>query len=188
MIKLHVQTVQDEQNKMRESLSSVKSELENLQQYGRRQNLRIYGIPVEECDTPPTLAAKVLPVLNDVCENSTDIGRLNYDRFHRVGKVKVDENGVKQQAVIIRFPTFRERTLVYKARKGIKQRLRYGISLDLTHERLEILNEARELVEENEDIEFAYADVNCMLRVFTKQGKHLMFDSISELQGIISSL
>ena len=125
--------------------------------------MRIYGIPVVERETPNLLAEKVLPILNDVCENSPDINCIQYDRFHRIGKIKTDENGIKQQAVIIRFPTFRDISLVYKARKGIKQRLQLGIFLDLAHYRLNVLNEAKEMVEGNESIDFAYADVNTPL-------------------------
>ena len=92
------------------------------------------------------------------------------------------------QPIIVRFTSFRDRTVFYRARKEIKKKSNYGSSVDLTFDRLAILREARKVVESVEGINFAYADINCNLRVLTKNGKHLSFNSITDLYAIIENL
>ena len=57
-----------------------------------------------------------------------------------------------------------------------------GVSLDLTKVRLEMLNNARERVKNISSIKFAYADINCTLRVLTESGHHTAFKSFDELE------
>ena len=54
------------------------------------------------------------------------------DRAHRIGLRKKNDDGVEVQPIIVRFTSFRDRTIVYKARKDVKRKLNYGISVDLT--------------------------------------------------------
>ena len=156
-------------------------ELEDLQQYVRRPNLRIYGVPVVIDETSDMVETKVKTILNELLDE-----RITIDRAHRIGRVKEDDEGNKSQPIIVRFPTFRERTVAYRARKTLKQTHKYGVSLDLTKSRLDLLNSARNMVQEVEGIKFAYSDINCHLRVLTVGGKHLMFKSICDLQDIIA--
>ena len=99
---------------------------------------------------------------------------------------KVGDNGITTQPIIVRFNTFRDRTKFYKKRKYIPEK--FGVVLDLTKERSELLKEARVLIQNVNTIKFAYADINCNLRVFTTSGKHLFFESISVLHDIISQM
>ena len=98
-----------------------------------------------------------------------------------------NNHGVKKQAVIERFPTFRDRTLVYRARKTVNVRKKVGVSLDLTQRRLKLLKEAKTMVENVDNIQFVYTDVNCNTRVFTRDGEHLLFNSVCSLQNIIAN-
>ena len=113
---------------------------------------------------------------------------ISIDRAHRIGKVKEDDRGNQTQPIIVRFPTFRKSTIVYRARKSLKEQYRYGISLDLTKNRLKLLNLARDMVKDVAEINFAYSYINCHLRVFTRNGKHVIVNSITDLESIISSL
>ena len=63
-----------------------------------------------------------------------------------------------------------------------------GISLDLTLERYGLLKRARERIEDVVGIKFVYADINCQLKACTGNGQHLKFDSILELETIISGI
>ena len=74
--------------------------------------------------------------------------------------------------------------MFYNSRKETK----VGVSLDLTKVRLEMLNNARERVKNISSIKFAYADINCTLRVLTESGRHTAFKSFDELEKIISDL
>ena len=93
--------------------------VDDLQQYVRRPNLRIFGVPVtanESSDDVKRLVEHIMEV------NDLEIPNSSIDRAHRIGKVvssKVDEN-VKIQPIIVRFTTFRDRTVFYRARKEIK--------------------------------------------------------------------
>ena len=125
-------------------------------------------------------------ISKDVLNVPTLTKPIKFDRAHRIGKPKVDSTGNKHQAIIVRFRTFRERTLVYRARKKLKERFKIGISLDLTQRRLQLLNEAKDLVQDIPGVKFAYSDINCQTRIFTNTNKHIMFSSILDLQSIVS--
>ena len=99
-----------------------------------------------------------------------------------------DSETIEVQPIIARFTTFRDRTALYRARKAIKESSGYGISLDLTYDRLTLLKEARKMVEKVDGIKFAYTDINCQLRVVTKNGKHLAFNTVDDLLAIIASM
>ena len=187
-IKVHVRQLQDDNRKLNALNNTLRLDIDDIEQYGRRPNLRLYGVPPEKNETSKMVEAKVKDVLGDLAANSPEIGVLTFDRAHRVGKPKEDSRGIKQQAIIVRFQTFRDRTLVYRARKSIKERRQIGISLDLTKRRLDLLNSAREMTKDVPGIEFVYADVNCNLRVFTENGKHLMFNSVLSLQNTLSNI
>ena len=85
------------------------------------------------------------------------------------------------QPVITRFTSFRDRSKFYKARKNIKEALGYGVSLDLTSNRLKLPKEARNMVEEVDSICFACSDINCNLRVLTTNGKQLEFTNKNDV-------
>ena len=184
-IKKHVQTLNAENMAMREANNILKIELEDLQQYVRRPNLRIFGINVEENETSRDVATKVKEMISDA---NIEIPDDALDRAHRIGRTKEDEDGNVTQPIIVRFSTFRDRTIVYKARKDIKSKFNCGVSLDLTKSRLGILNRAREMVENVDGIDFVYSDINCNLRAFTKNREHLKFDNIYDLEIIIENM
>ena len=110
------------------------------------------------------------------------------DRVHRIGNTKEDVKGNITQPIIVRFTSLRARTVLYKARKIIKSKFKYAVSLDLTKTRLSLLNQAREIVENIENIQFVYSDINCNLRALTAEGKHVRFNSICDLQNVIDNL
>ena len=44
------------------------------------------------------------------------------------------------------------------------------------------------MVENVDGIGFVYSDINCNLRAFTKNGEHLKFDNIYDLEIIIANM
>ena len=67
---------------MQQEISSLKLEVDALEQYGRRQNLRLTGVtelPGE--DTHQT----ALAVVNDVMKISPPLSEVEVDRIHRLG-------------------------------------------------------------------------------------------------------
>ena len=97
------------------------------------------------------------------------------NRAHRISKENND--------VIVRFTTFRHRALFYRDRKKLKNQ---SIHLDLTKSRLSLLNEARKLIENNEDIAFCYADINCRCKLRFRNNDEFFFKLLDILKSELS--
>lgn len=207
-IKRHVAAVKAENILLRK-------EVDELRQYIRRPNVRIFGVPIssnEKSSAVENLIKSMLPLVDGISSSSID-------RAHRVGRItskeiksstNKGENGgdgengdegenggdgnkgvvtvVKSQPIIVRFTSFRDRTIFYRSRKVIKDKFKCTISLDLTMDRYALLKYARNKVLNVDGIKFVYSDINCALRAFTEGGKHLVFDSASALDEIISAV
>ena len=84
-------------------------------------------------------------VINIVKESEAEIPESVLDRAHRIGPTYTgNDTGKKMQSIIVRFTTFRHKTLFYKNRKKIKSGAR--IRLDLTKDRYNLLVSARKRV------------------------------------------
>ena len=178
--------MQEENVGLKASYQDLRTELEDLKQYGRRTNLRFYSVPLEGRESSDQVLKLVENVCKEVAPHMFKFGS-PIDRAHRVGKIKT-ENGVKTQPIIIRFLTFRDRTVIYRARKNIKEKYKYGVSLDMLPSRLSLLQKARELIQDHVGIQFVYCDINCHTRAFIGNGMHKIFNSIADLEGIIANL
>ena len=90
----------------------------------------------------------------------------------------------KCKSIIVRFTTFRHRTLFYRARKNLKSA---KVKLDLTKSRFDLLKRANNHVKEIRAINFCYADVNCRLRVkfHDEKQEDIFFSTFQELCDII---
>ena len=97
------------------------------------------------------------------------------DRVHRITKENID--------VIVRFTTFWHRTLFYHNRKKFKNQ---SIHPDLTTSRLSLSNEARKLIENNEDIAFCYVDINCRCKLQFTNNDEFFFESLDVLKSKLS--
>ena len=118
------------------------------------------------------------------------------DRAHRIGGGYVDEKTNKLiKPIIVKFGSWRERTAFYKARPrmfsgGVKKQevLPFRISLDLTKRRRDLLKYAKELIETNPNVLYAFADVNCKLFIKDKNNKLHDFNTKGELQLVLDKL
>ena len=72
------------------------------------------------------------------------------DRAHRTSKANND--------IIVRFTTFHDRTLFYRQRKKLNGK---SVHLDLTKSRLELLKESKKVVDDYDEVDFGYANINC---------------------------
>ena len=61
-----------------------------------------------------------------------------------------------------------------------------SIHLDLTKPRLSLLNEARNIIENNEVIAFCYVDVNCRCQLQFKNNDEFFFKSLDVLKSKLS--
>ena len=85
----------------------------DLEQYGRRLSLRIYGLPVVQKETANDVLIKVKKVVSKLGVKIPDSG---FDRAHRVGRIHEVDKGNKRQAIIVRMNSWTDRTKVYRAR------------------------------------------------------------------------
>ena len=87
------------------------------------------------------------------------------DRAHRVSRT--------DDTVIVRFTTFRHRTMFYRKRKELKNGVK--VHLDLTKARLDLLIKASKYVKNLSNVDFVYADINCRLKIhFSKTMSHFL--------------
>ena len=164
---------------------SVSKSCEELEQYGRRVCLRIDGFQTEKDEKPNDVLEKVKSVWS---EAGIDIPDAVIDRAHRIGPTYKDHvTKVEMKSVIVRFTTFRHRTILYNARKIIKEKFKLKVKLDLTRHRYKLLQDAIAYVlNVKERVKFVYCDVNCRLRVKFVDESDKTFESMEDLEKVIS--
>ena len=79
--------------------------------------------------------------------------------------------GKRCKQIIVRFTSFRYRSMLYKARKNATK---FQIYLDLTKQRKDLLDQANAYIS-NQNIQncFAFADLNC--RLCLKRDEHFSY-------------
>ena len=171
---------------LEESKDLVERKLDDLESYGRRQNLRIVGIPV------PGGAKETADDVNNAVKTELDklkIPNFNFNRdvvrAHRVGKKSKDKNGRVIHPVIVRFSSWKSRTLAYRKRE---KRGEVSYYPDLTKRRLELKKKAEEKVKGNKNISYVFADVNNNIGLKLENGRLAFFNSVHELDRIIEQL
>ena len=142
-IKEHVKKLQTANVEMREANDDLKLEIDDLHQYIRRPNIRLYGIKKEKHETSKQVEDKIVNKLRESFPDMFAYGN-PIDRVHRTGNASSDNKGYIIQPIIVRFTSFRDRTTVSRGRKDFKKKLNCGMPLDLTKSRLKLLNEARD--------------------------------------------
>ena len=129
------------------SVEALKKDSDSHEQYSRRYCLRINGIKKDDNESGKDCVEKVVKV----CEKlNLPINKNDIDRAHRVGK--------ERKSMIVKFYSFHKRSSLYKARKRENN---IKIHLDITKNRLTLLDEARKLINENCGIDYVFADINC---------------------------
>ena len=89
---------------------------EDLEQYGRRLCLRIDGVQVVENETSVDVLASVKKLFDDA---QVEISNAVIDRARRIGGNYVDRKSKKScKSIIVRFTTFRHRTMFYRAKSN----------------------------------------------------------------------
>ena len=108
------QLVKDKETKIKDlekQVCELESSVDSLEQYSRRNSLRISGVPEKEHESPVEVA---LELINKQMNVEMDHSAL--DRVHRVGRIK---DGTSRP-LLVKFATYRERHRVYRAKKTLK--------------------------------------------------------------------
>ncbi|KAE8741065.1 hypothetical protein FOCC_FOCC013403 [Frankliniella occidentalis] len=113
------------------AIESLNYKCEELEQYGRRNNVRIFGIAEQRNENTDQL------VLDLAKKLKVNIQLNNIDRSHRVGKPM----GSTPRPIIVKFTSYASKKAVFQAKKLLKG-TRTTVREDLTRERLALLKEA----------------------------------------------
>ena len=162
--------LQEHAKNYQKQVNDMMASQDELEQYNRRLCARIDGVPVAENETSNDVLQNVKSIIE---ESSSEIPDVVIDRAHRIGKAYTDKtSGVKCKSIIVRFTTFRHRTMFYHSRKNLKRNVK--VKLDLTKKH-SIFTEAMQLVKYNEAVKFVMTDINCRLKVVFKDGNSVFF-------------
>ena len=167
-------------------IENLRLELTRVQQYTRRPNVSVIGIPKEKNEKHEQLKTKIETLVGEI---DSGITMNNIDKFHRDGPSTGDD-----QAVIIRFKSHEAKELFYKkGRKKMKEnRNDIKIKPNLCAERRKFLNRAVEYVNSYPDDmynppDFVYADLHGNIKIKMKyRTKTGMFFDVNCMQNIAS--
>lgn len=142
-----ITSLQKEQTSRSEVIKSLRTKLNEEEQYSMRNSLRLYGIPEKEKEDTDAVMINLANKDLGVNLNLADI-----DRSHRVGTPRHDKRpGDKTKPprpIIVKFSTYRARHLVIRNRKRLKGK-HIGIDEDLTAANRMLLQKAKDEVKLN---------------------------------------
>lgn len=161
------------------AIDSIKKGNDDLEQYSRRYCLRINGVKKDKNETAGDCLGKVLEISKSL---DVDIKESDIDRAHRIGK--------KKEVIIVKFHSFSKRTALYRARKGNESTKSTKIHLDLTKQRLDLLDVAKKKIDAHKqtNVQFVFADINCNTVAKLKDGSFKFFNNIEQFLKIITIL
>ena len=118
----------------------LSQEVDDLEQYTRRTNVRIYGVAEQTEENTDNLAIDFFK-----SELNVDVASNDISRSHRVGK----KSAAKPRPIIVRFTKHKTKVAVMSRRRMLKERKRpFNLQEDLTINRREILNYLNKDIEE----------------------------------------
>lgn len=127
-----IKDLENKNNELCKQNHLLGGQLDNLHQYSRRNNIRIFGLPRNnEADTDQI----VIHFLKDRLNLDVDIGAI--DRSHWIGK--------NTQHMLVKFTGYRVRRAVMDRKKLLKGS-KFTIAEDLTKNRLDLLKKIGERV------------------------------------------
>ena len=118
----------------------LSQEVDDLEQYTRRTNVRIYGVAEQTEENTDNLAIDFFK-----SELNVDVASNDISRSHRLGK----KSAAKPRPIIVRFTKHKTKVAVMSRRRMLKERKRpFNLQEDLTINRREILNYLNKDIEE----------------------------------------
>lgn len=172
-IKQLLQERDDRIKVLEKKIDFLESQNENLEQYTRRNSLRIYGM--EESEHEDIFDAVIKLFQNDM---DLETQPADIDRIHRLGKKKSDG---KPRPVIVKFATYRQRNFVFKAKSRLKNYSngKVYVNEDLTKERSNLFFAARKLKKEKKIQDAWTFDGRVIIK--TRQGRITTVGSLQQL-------
>ena len=161
----------------------LEKEVDELHQCQRRACIAVDGIQPEDNETEDQIKHKVRNVLTKNLGLEANKVDNEIDKCHRLGKPNRGK-----QSTIIRFRTHAFRAVVYQKRKTITNN-KLKVKLSLTKKRTKTLTQAYKMVESNQQVKFAFANINGNLKLRlnqpTEHNKYTYtFDTIVDLEDL----
>ena len=176
---------------LQNTVDLLKRDQDESEQYSRRLCLRIEGIEPAKDEKAEECFEKVKKLFSSL---NVDVPDLAIDRAHRIGEAFINNKKESVHPMIVKFTTWRHRSMVYRARdksKSAKQKIR----LDLTKSRYNILKEARKLILTREGkptelgvngpVNFLFVDINCRLVAKMKDQSYLYYETVEQFRKIV---
>lgn len=120
-------------------VTKLETDLDSVEQYNRRNTLRITGIPEDPKENIDQTVAEVASAMN------SNIKLSEIDSTHRTGKPK----GNRPKDIIVRFVSYKAREKLYEARNRLRKTDNYrSVTINdyLTRKRKKLLAKAKKLV------------------------------------------
>lgn len=135
-----VGSLQEENGELRERLATVERAQNDNEQYARRWNLRVAGVPERSNEKEEDNIQACLKLFNK--ELGVAVRKEDIEALHRTGRKKEGDAGKSRpRQIIVRFTNRRLRDRVIGERKKLKNK-GYSISEDLTYANLKLEQQA----------------------------------------------
>ena len=156
---------------------NLEAKIEDLEQYSRRNSLRIYGIKENEKENSLDMALNLFQ-----SKMGLDLQASNIDRVHRVGR---KENDKKTRPLLVKFATYQARDSVFRAKSRLKSAETRGIFVneDLTRQRAQLFYNARQLKKTGKIADCWTYDGKILLK--TVRGLIKPVNNQEELNGVV---
>ena len=141
LLRKELKTKDTQIKQLQTRIESLESNNDAIEQYTRRNSLRVFGLPEEEGEDT---ASRTVSFINDTMKIEPPISVEDFDRVHRVSRKATAEPSAtpRPRAIIIKFATYRARHRVISKKASLKN-TEYYINEDLTSARSTMLYKAR---------------------------------------------
>ena len=128
-------------------IKELEEKSDTLEQYSRRNSLRIHGIPENENEN---LLKEVPALLNEKLQLPEPVKLTDFCRIHRLGpRNRRGQTQTQPRPIIFKMVSYQTRHKVYSARSKLKNSdSRLFINEDLTHARSQLFYKTRQLKRE----------------------------------------
>ena len=134
------QNLEFEMNHLMSKCKTLEEHCDHLEQYTRRTNIRIFGIPENTRENTDDL-------VKSFCKDHLNIELKNGDisRSHRLGKPKLYNNRSHSRPIIVRLVQHNKKVEILKQRRLLRSKqIPYSVQEDLTEKRRSIVRYLRD--------------------------------------------
>ena len=186
-VKAAMDAKEEEISKLKEELKEVKTKLDDLEQYSRKNCVNISGIPESAGESTSKLVCDLGKAMR------VDISPTDIDACHRIGR----QSAGKTRSIIVKFCRFDQRQEFYAARRQLRgeaasaggqftaqQLEKIFVSDNLTQHRQSVLYAARQLRRKGK-LFAAWSDVGRLKVRITKNGDTKLISTTADLRDLV---